>query len=268
MHCHTKEGSLDGRIPLEDAILQLQKKGFHGMLITDHNSYRAYRHYKKEIKDKKYQDFVVLKGIEYDTIDAGHILVIMPSGVKLPILELRGLPVSLLIDVVHHFGGILGPAHPCGEKYLSLMHTRYGRKHEDLCARFDFIETFNACESPASNQKAAQLSKRFSKPGIGGSDFHRTGCIGMGYTLIDAMIKDETDFIQALRSGASISSGGAYYQHTTKQKIGKANHLLLYSFWFYNRLSALRRAHKRNRRLKEYMNCYEKLHASSISHTH
>ena len=31
----------------------------------------------------------MLKGIEYDTIDAGHILVIMPENVKLKILELR-----------------------------------------------------------------------------------------------------------------------------------------------------------------------------------
>lgn len=37
---------------------------------------------------------MVLKGVEYDTCDCGHILVIMPFGVKLKILELRGLPGS------------------------------------------------------------------------------------------------------------------------------------------------------------------------------
>lgn len=50
-----------------------------------------------------------MKGIEYDTLDAGHILIIMPQGVKMRLLELRGLPLSLLIDFVHHNGGICGP---------------------------------------------------------------------------------------------------------------------------------------------------------------
>lgn len=264
MHCHTKEGSLDGKIPLWDAVARLRAKGFQGMLITDHNSYKGYRHYKKESEAKDFRDFVILKGIEYDTIDMGHIIVIMPTGVKLPLLELRGLPASLLMDIVHHLGGILGPAHPCGEKYLSLMNTRRGRRARELMRRFDFIETFNACESPASNQAAADLAARLGKPGIGGSDFHKADCVGLGYTLIDARIRNETDLINALRSGAAISSGGETYLYTTKQKIGRANNILLYSFWVYNKVSALHRCHKRKRTLKEYgLPVHKGKHASS-----
>ncbi len=253
MHCHTKEGSLDGKITLYETILSLREKGYQGMLITDHNSYKAYRHYEKNIKGryKELEDFTVLKGIEYDTIDAGHIIVIMPTGVKLPLLELRGLPVNLLIDIVHHFGGILGPAHPCGEKYLSLMNTRRGRKSRNLTARFDFIETYNACESPESNQAAADLAERFGKPGIGGSDSHKELCTGMGYTMIDAEIKDETDLIHALRSETAVSSGGERYMFTTKQRIGRMNDVLVYSFWFYNKFLALYKRHKRQVELKE-----------------
>lgn len=118
MHCHTKEGSPDCKLELLENIAILKHKGYHGMLITDHDSYKAYRYYKK-LPDKP-ENFVVLKGIEYDTIDAGHMLIIMPTDVKLPILELRGLPVLLLIEIVHHYGGIIGPAHPCGEKFLSI----------------------------------------------------------------------------------------------------------------------------------------------------
>ena len=90
MHCHTKEGSPDGKLALLENIALLKEKGYQGMLITDHNSYKAYRYYKK-LADKP-DDFVVLKGIEYDTIDAGHMIIIMPTGAKLPILELGGLP--------------------------------------------------------------------------------------------------------------------------------------------------------------------------------
>lgn len=251
MHCHTKEGSLDGALTLSDTIRILQKKGYQGMLITDHNSYKAYRHYEKYIKGKEFQDFVVLKGIEYDTIDAGHIIVVMPTGVKLPVLELRGLPVNLLIDIVHHMGGILGPAHPCGEKYLSLMNTRRGKKSRTLVSRFDFIETYNACEEPESNQAALELAKRFDKPGTGGSDSHKEDCAGHGYTMIDADVKNETDLIHAIRSDVSITANGRRYLHTTKQKIGRVNALLVYSFWFYNKFLALFRRHKRKLELLE-----------------
>ena len=119
MHCHTKEGSLDGKVEIEEYIRILKEKGYQGMLVSDHNSYNGYRYWRDHIKGKKYTDFVVLKGIEYDTNNAGHFLVILPEGVKPRILEMRGMPVELLTRVVHAYGGILGPAHPFGEKYLS-----------------------------------------------------------------------------------------------------------------------------------------------------
>ncbi len=34
--------------------------------------------------------------------------VIMPEGVKIRLLEMRGMPLALLIDLVHRNGGVLG----------------------------------------------------------------------------------------------------------------------------------------------------------------
>ena len=252
MHCHTKEGSPDGSIRVEDTIRLLQEKGFDGMLISDHNSYRAYRHWKKNIKDQKYKDFVVLKGIEYDTLDAGHILVIMPTGVKVPLIEIRGLPVSILIEIVHYFGGILGPAHPCGERFLSFTNTRTGKKRPSICQQFDFFETFNACESPQSNAKASALADRYGKPHFGGSDSHREDCVGLGYTEIASAITCETDLIDAVRHKEGISAGGTCYTKTTKQKIGFFNHFLVLGFFFYNKFCAGFRVHKRHLALQQH----------------
>ena len=170
MHCHTKEGSPDGSLPLLENIQILQEKGYQGMLITDHDSYKAYTYWEK-LKEKP--DFVVLRGVEYDTIDGGHILIVLPTGVRPHIFDLRGMPVSFLIDVVHHYGGICGPAHPCGSKFMSLMHTWYGKHHHNVIGRFDFVETFNACESGASNAGAESLALLYGLPGVGGSDSHR-----------------------------------------------------------------------------------------------
>lgn len=249
MHCHTKEGSPDGKLALLDNIKILKDKGYAGMLITDHNSYRGYRYYQK--LSHKPEHFVVLRGIEYDTIDAGHILVIMPRGVRLPILELRGLPVLLLIEIVHHYGGILGPAHPCGEKFLSIFHTLRGIKGERIYSRFDFVEGYNACEDADSNHRAMMLAARHNLPCLGGSDSHRAACAGLGYTIFQSSIQTEDDLIDYIRSMRPTRVGGRHYAHTTKSKLGHANDLLVYSFWVYNKFLAIARRKARNLELVE-----------------
>ena len=249
MHCHTREGSPDGKLGLLENIKILKQKGYHGMLITDHDSYKAYRYYKK--LPSKPDDFVVLKGIEYDTIDAGHMLIIMPTNVKLPILELRGLPVLLLIEIVHHYGGIIGPAHPCGEKFLSIRNTLREKKAGNIYKKFDFIEGYNACEDADSNMRAMRIAEENNLPCFGGSDSHKVDCAGFGYTILQENISDETDLINYIRSGKATMAGGIHYEHTTKAKLGRANKVLVYSFWFYNKASALIRRKARNLELME-----------------
>lgn len=256
MHCHTKEGSMDGKVSIEEYIRILKSKGFGGMLISDHNSYNGYREWRDEVKGKKYKDFVVLKGVEYDTLDGGHILVIMPQGVKLKILELRGLPVWLLIHIVHHYGGILGPAHPYGERFMSFVTTKrkslFGKyQMDELMRKFDFVEAFNACESVESNGYATKLAKRYRKPGFGGSDAHKIECIGMAYTELPEDIRQETDLIQYIRNRKAVSCGGYYYTGTTKSKLGKWNKLLVYSFYPYNKIAGIMRSIKRRKELKK-----------------
>lgn len=249
MHCHTKEGSPDGKLELLENIAILKDKGYQGMLITDHNSYKAYRYYKK-LKNKP-KDFVVLKGVEYDTINAGHILVIMPTGVNLPILELRGLPLILLIEIVHFYGGILGPAHPCGEKFLSLCNTFRGRFLEHIYRKFDFVEGYNACEDTDSNMRAMALAKKYDLPCFGGSDSHKKNCAGLGYTILQENITSETELIRYIHAGKNTLIGGHHYTQTTKAKLGRANNVLVYSFWVYNKFLALLRRKSRNFELME-----------------
>jgi hypothetical protein len=247
MHCHTKEGSLDGKVPIEEYIARLKELGYGGMLVTDHNSYNGYRYWKNHIRDKKHTDFVVLKGVEYDTIDAGHIIVIMPETIKVNLLELRGLSGSSLIDQVHKYGGILGPAHPFGEKYMSYANAKCHRNHPDVTRRFDFYETFNSCESSLANRKAAMLAERCKVPGFGGSDSHRMDCIGTAYTELPDNIRRESDLIRLVREGdpESICAGGTFYTGTTKEKIGKAKELLAMSFWVYNKAAGYTKIFRR-----------------------
>ena len=253
MHCHTKEGSLDGKVPIEEFIRSLREKGFEGMLVSDHNTYKGYRHWERCLKDRKYQDFVVLKGIEYDTIDAGHILVIMPENVKLKILELRGLSVQSLIDIVHKNGGILGPAHPCGEKYLSILNTRKHRNQLAVMDKFDFLEGFNAWEEKETNGRAVEIAEQFDLPVFGGSDAHKADCVGLGFTDFKEKVTCESELISLIKEEGrkACTCGGEYYAGTTKERIGKANNILVQSFWFYNRFASLWRHRKRKIELKK-----------------
>lgn len=249
MHCHVREGSIDSKVGLDEYITRLKKKGFQGMVITDHNTYKGYRHWKKNMKGTLHQDFVVLKGIEYDTRDAGHILVIMPEGVKMRLLEMRGMPVSVLIDLVHRNGGVLGPAHPCGEKYLSFANTKRYYKSPEAMKRFDFIESFNACEPKSSNAGAAKLTAKYGKISIGGSDAHKPDCVGRGYTILPEPITCETELISMIHKKTPLEVGGTLYEKTTKDKIGKVNKVLVYSFWFYNKGGELIKRQRRNEKM-------------------
>lgn len=250
MHCHTKEGSLDGQVTIEEYIEALKAAGFDGMLVTDHDSYDGYRAWKRNIKGKRHEDFVVLRGVEYDTLDAGHIIVVMPENVHLRILELRGLPVNILIDIVHHHGGMLGPAHPCGEKFLSMFSTGIYKHYRNIAYRFDFIEGFNACEPPRANEEARKIARTYRKPMFGGSDSHKIDNVGLAYTDIDADIRKESDLIKYVQNGGRVRCGGEYYHGTIKERIGWWNIFLVDGFWFYNRFSALWRSKKRKIEMK------------------
>ncbi len=253
MHCHTEEGSVDGHVSIIRYIEKLQERGFGGMLVTDHDSYDGYEYWRENIKGRFYPEFKVFKGMEYDTFDYGHFIVIMPEGTEVPILETRGLTLKKLIKIVHYYGGILGPAHPCGEPFLSFYNTKFRLRGEKdkLLRSFDFIEIYNACESTKSNTAAKRLATQYHVPGIAGSDAHSVGCVGMGYTRIPEEISTESELIQYLKSKPKTLYGGDRYRHTTKDKLGKWNKGLVASFYFYNKTASLVHYPKRLKQLHQ-----------------
>lgn len=251
MHCHTLEGSPDAKVSIVDYSNKLKNSGFQGMLVSDHNTYKGYNTWQRELKASTPEDFVILRGIEYDTIDAGHFLVIMPPETNLKILEIRGLPVFFLIDIVHRHGGILGPSHPYGERFLSIFNTGFFKHNTKIAARFDFLEAFNACEEEFRNEAADKIAEEYNKCKFGGSDSHWYDCIGHAYTEFpdDVIIKDENDLINYIKSGGMTTCGGERFYGTTKDKLGKLNHVLVQSFWFYNKGLGIIKRGKRKKEL-------------------
>lgn len=249
LHCHTKEGSIDAKVELQEYIDRLKSLGFDGMLVTDHDSYKGFRKWKKIREDNP--DFVVVKGIEYDTKEAGHMIVVMPDGIKAKVLEVRGLPLIRLIDIVHRLGGIVGPAHPYGEKYLSIMSTGQYRYDDTITTDFDFIETFNSCEKAESNAKANRLADKYHKVKFAGSDAHCMEGIGRAKTYVDAEIKTANDLIKAVKAHCKTEVGGSLFVSNAKKKIAHIKGITLFGFLVYNRGIGLAKMRKRKKKLEE-----------------
>lgn len=239
LHCHTKEGSLDAKVDIVSYIQHLREKGFDGMLVTDHNSYNGYRKWKESAQGaENLKSFVVLKGIEYDTYDGGHMIAILPDHVHCKLLEIRGMTVAKLEKVVHELGGILGPAHPYGIGFFALMNNKWVKRNLEIIHKFDFIETFNSCTNPISNKMAEKLAKKYKKFCFAGSDAHKKHVIGSACTKFDHIIQSNNDLIQAVKEHVHVIAG------ETKDKIIPKHYNLIQKwlgiigYWLYNKSGA------------------------------
>lgn len=233
MHCHTKAGSIDSKISLQDYIRLLKAQGFGGLMITDHTSTKGWKVW-DEIKDEdEFRDFTVIKGVEYDTRDAGHFLVILPDDVDLRILNVRGLRLKHLIELVHRNGGILGPAHPFGIKSSSYTGMKSFRKEPHLIEKFDFVEIFNTCETPEDNRRSVEFAEKLGLPGIGGSDSHKADYVGMAYTDFEDEIRSNNDVIEAIKNNRICSAGGQEREATVAMAM-KMHWTCVYGFMAYN----------------------------------
>lgn len=251
MHLHTKEGSPDSKITVKEYIEILKDKGYDSMLITDHDSYNGYRYY-MEHKDEMPSDFVVLRGIEYDTFEAGHFIVIMPDDVDLKILECRGLHLHQLIDIVHRYGGIIGAAHPCGEPFLSVFSTGRFKHDHSLANSLDFIEGYNCGEDNKANQNAQKIATEYGLPVTAGSDSHFYGNPGLAYTILESDIHNCNELIEYIKAKKPTKIWGTEFNGTIKAKLGIFNKILVYGFFFYNKFESLVYWGSRIRELKKF----------------
>lgn len=234
MHCHTREGSIDARVSVLEYARLLKDQGFSGMLVTDHDSYRGYRYAMKHPKEIP-EGFSILEGIEYDTKDAGHVIVIMPECVDLKLLEIRGMSLETLTSVVHSYGGVLGPAHPYGMKSSSAMHTRRIRRDPEILYEMDFMEGFNSCDRNIDNLRAQKLAKSFGLPCTGGSDSHKRDYIGTAYTEFDRPIQTTDDMIECILDDGMISFGGKEREFKNSKHVMRNMFAATWGFKAYNR---------------------------------
>lgn len=240
MHCHTKEGSIDAKVSVRDYISKLVKEGFDGMLVTDHNSYNGYREFQKIERNLNLEKpFTVLKGIEYDTRDGGHVIAVLPDCINDAFLEVRGMTLVQLEKLVHSKGGILGLAHPYGPGFFAFTNTRFGKKHKEFLEKFDFVETFNACTKPWANACADRLANHLKKTKTAGSDAHKLKVVGSAYTEFAEKILSNNDLIRAIKNGSVKKHGGDVLKEMEKETNVILQKSANAGYWVYNKLGAL-----------------------------
>lgn len=247
LHCHTREGSLDSKVSILKYISEYKKLGYDGFMIADHNTYRGCKAWDELRKlpelEEELEGFTVIRGVEYDTKDAGHVLVVMPDDVYLRLLHIRGMRLRKLIYVVHSCGGVLGLAHPFGAASSSAM--GFTIMNYDLIEQLDFIEVFNTCESELSNYLAKELAAKYDLPGTSGTDAHREEYIGMACTEIDADIRCNNDFIEAIQNGATFRATGTEREETSTGK-AKEHWTGVIGYKVYNRgIAKVRSVHRK-----------------------
>ena len=196
--------------------------------------------------------------MEYDTIDGGHFLVILPDQIHLNLLEIRGLTVKNLLTLVHEYGGVAGPSHPYGYGSISFTNTPLRRYSKHILAQCDFIEAFNGCETPLSNLRAGILAKKHKKLAISGSDAHRISAIGSAYTKFDCSIRCNNDLIRAIQSKQqpeipTLPAQTVLRHCAHKQRSPLMRFLIDFGFFLYNRVISLYNLPKISRELHKLL---------------
>ena len=95
------------------------------------------------------------------------------------------MSVEMLEKIVHHFGGILGPAHPFGPRSSSAMFFNKMRKNPHLIRKFDFSGGIQYLRNRPCKSNRSASGKKYGKQCFGGSDSHKEEYVGMAFTDFD-----------------------------------------------------------------------------------
>jgi predicted metal-dependent phosphoesterase TrpH len=191
IHIHSQYSEDAAGTPKEIMKL-LQKKGLHGMAITDHNSIKG----SLEALKLKPQDFIIIPGVEISTTD-GHLLAL---GVTQNIP--RDLSVEETVEKIIELGGT-----PIVPHLFRRMSGIKKDKLETIYKKIPAMEVFNGCSLPKTNVRTAQVARELNLGGTGGSDAHHALYAGYGYTTINSTDNSVESVLSAIHQKKTWGEG-------------------------------------------------------------
>jgi predicted metal-dependent phosphoesterase TrpH len=197
LHVHTSPASPCSSVPVDTLIQEAKLIGLDAICLTDHN----YLWDADEVEDlRQRHGFLVLRGNEITT-DQGDMIVF---GLDRPITGI--IKLQELRDMVLEVDGFMIVAHPFrgfltfGVGQLGL--TAEKAMQRPLFSSVDAVEVLNSKVTEKENGFALEVAAGLDLPTTGGSDAHEVSEVGIYATQFTASIKNETDLIEALKTGA------------------------------------------------------------------
>jgi predicted metal-dependent phosphoesterase TrpH len=197
LHTHTSPASPCSSADTDALIVEARNIGLDAICLTDHNHVWS----AGQIEDlRQKHGFLVLRGNEITT-DQGDMLVFgVDTDIK-GIIKLQDLR-----QAVQQADGFMIAAHPFrgflvfGAGQLGL--TAEKAQLRPLFQLVDAVETLNGKVTAKENQLAAEVAAGLNLPATGGSDAHEVDEVGQYATCFEAVLRNESDLLQALKSGA------------------------------------------------------------------
>ena len=186
-HMHENIYSDDSLMSLDEITKRAKEIGLNGVCITDHESNGL----RRDIAPSFYKDGVlVIVGAEILTYE-GDILVFGLE--KLPETMIHA---KELIEMVNKVNGVTISAHPYRNNNRGL-----GDHIRDVKSMLTGVEAFNGSTYPFANLYAYALATELNLGCFGASDAHVVNKIGTYATKFADNIRDEKDFIEAIKQG-------------------------------------------------------------------
>ncbi len=185
-HIHGTKYSCDSSIMLDEIIDTAKNRGLDGICITNHEN----NDLRNDIGDSKIiDDILVIVGAEILT-NQGDILVF---GVR--DLPKQKIDAKDLLEIVEKNKGVAIPAHPFRTNNRGL-----GTYIEEVAHLIDGVESFNGSTTTHHNLHAYALAAELKLASFGASDAHVLKQIGVYATKFYQDIKNQDDFIKAIKS--------------------------------------------------------------------
>ncbi|MPZ98913.1 MAG: hypothetical protein GEU80_06155 [Dehalococcoidia bacterium] len=206
-HIHTKAGSADSSITVDQLGEAAAAQGTHGLVIAEH--FRVWTDWERDGFEARW-GVRVYPAVEVTT-NRGHIIVIgaepaekLPGTVEelLPYASSRGHRTIWAHPFRHYFDSIHGSQRPPFEAGLSPEELA----QDPMLARADAIEAVNAICTDRENQLAAAVGALLGKPLTLGSDAHELDHVGaqrMEVLALPADIRELGDLLGELRGAAA-----------------------------------------------------------------
>ncbi len=200
LHIHTRLYSDCSFINPALLIPRAVEEGLDGFALTEHGMRWPDKEFERLRRQAEALHLLIINGQEIYTST--------PSGQMEGEFLVFGINRSLtgayrareLIDLVHREGGIVIAAHPYKLSRNGKVHY-YGAGDGIYRLKVDAVELCHPDQNERARRKVAEVMVGCGVPGTGGSDAHIPSAIGACYTVFEADIASEEEFIAEIKRG-------------------------------------------------------------------